>query len=571
MSVRALQIPQATAAAGAELHVLYGSQTGNGEAVAESLAESARQNGFRVTLKSLADLRPAALKKISHAAFVMSTHGDGDPPDDALDLFEWLEGSTAGDLGALRFRVLALGDRSYTEFCAAGRRLASMLKARGAGEFAPMVECDVDYSADAERWSEELLDWARENLGTDAANESAHESSSTHVAAPAHSPSLSLVPSTSGWTRARPFPAIVNRVQKITGLESDKDAYHLELSLEGSGLQYQPGDSLGVWADNDPELVSRLLRQLAIEPSELVDDDGRSRTIRELLTRHRDLTRLNPDEVQAWAGLDEAHGKGKLARRWRRMDAAARKAFMEARQFIDLAEAHPILLTAQSLADLLPLLNSRTYSIASSAAMVDDEVHLTVVTLRSNAIGIERSGVASQFLNHRVQAGDEIRVFLEPNRRFRLPEDPAAPIVMIAAGTGIAPFRAFMQELEEAERRPGAWLIFGNPHRRSDFLYQREWLKWRTDGLLSRIDGAFSRDQAEKRYVQHVVAEQGSEVSRWIEDGAHIYICGALAMGHAVEQALIDAVASARGVTRDAAEESIKELRRERRLLKDLY
>lgn len=567
MSVRALQIPQAPAAAGAELHVLYGSQTGNGESVAETLAENARQNGVRVTLKSLSDLRPAALKKIRYAAFVMSTHGDGDPPDDALDLFEWLEASGAKDLGSLSFRILALGDRSYTEFCAAGRQLAAMLKSKGASEFAPMVECDVDYAGDAGRWSHELLEWARENVGTDAANDSEVLPAAAH----AHSPSLSIVPSTPGWTRARPFPAIVNRVQKITGLESDKDVYHLELSLEGSGLQYEPGDSLGIWADNDPELVSRVLRKLGIEPSDLVDDDGRSRTIRETLSRHRELTRLNLDAVQTYAALDESSGRGKLARRWQRMDAGARKDFIESRQFIDLAEAHPVRLGAQPLADLLPPLASRTYSIASSAAMVDDEVHLTVVTLRSNAIGIERQGVASAFLNHRVQSGDEIRVFMEPNRRFRLPEDAAAPIVMIGAGTGVAPFRAFMQDLEETGRNPGAWLIFGNPHRRTDFLYQREWLKWRADGLLSRIDGAFSRDQATKHYVQHVVSEQGHELNRWIEDGAHIYICGALAMGHAVEQALIGAVAEARGVDQATAQEVVKDLRRGRRLLKDLY
>ncbi len=570
MSVRALQIPQTAPQAAGELYVLYGSQTGNGESVAEELATSARQSGLRVTLKSLSDLRPAALKKVQYAAFVMSTHGDGDPPDDALDLFEWLQGGASKDLGGLSFRVLALGDRSYAEFCAAGRQLESLLTAKGASTFGPMIECDVDYAAEAGRWSEELLDWGRENLGS-AANDDRAESTRVPATAPAPGPGLSLVHSTPGWTRARPFPALVNRVQKITGLESDKDVYHLELSLEGSGLQYQPGDSLGVWADNDPELVSRLLRRLRIDPAEMIDDNGRSRTIRELLARRRDLTRLNMDAVQAYATLDGERGGRKLARRWARMDGAARRAFLEARQVIDLADAHPLALGAQELADLLPPLAGRTYSIASSAAMVDEEVHLTVVTLRSNAIGTERTGVASEFLNHRVQTGDEVRVFLEPNRRFRLPEDPAAPLIMIAAGTGIAPFRAFMQEIEETGRNSGAWLIFGNPRQRTDFLYQREWLKWRADGLLSRIDVAFSRDQAEKRYVQHVVAEQGAEICRWLEDGAHVYICGALAMGHSVEQALVGAIASARRLDREAAEEAVKDLRRGRRLLKDLY
>jgi sulfite reductase (NADPH) flavoprotein alpha-component len=569
VSVRALQIPSTAPETGLELHVLYGSQTGNGEQVAEALADSARQTGINVRLKSLADLRPAALKKIQFAAFVMSTHGDGDPPDDAIDLFEWLEGGAGSDLGGLNYRILALGDRSYAEFCAAGRQLASMLKARGASEFGPAIECDVDYAESAGKWSSELLEWSVENLG--AGTPAANDFQSGPAAAPASNSNLSLVASTPGWTRARPFPAVVNRVQKITGLESDKDVYHLELSLEGSGLQYQPGDSLGVWSDNDAELVSVVLRALRLDPSAAIDDDGRNRTLREVLTRHRELTRLNVDVFEAYAALDGERGDGKVARHWRRMDPDQRRQFIESRQFIDLVEAYPVDIRPQELADLLPSFASRTYSIASSAAMVDDEVHLTVVTLRSNAIGRERQGVASQYLNHRVQAGDEVRVFLEPNKRFRLPKNESAPVIMISAGTGIAPFRAFMQELEETGRRPGAWLIFGNPHRRTDFLYQREWLKWRADGLVDRIDCAFSRDQAEKRYVQHIVAENGDELDRWIREGAVVYICGALAMGHAVEEALVGAIESARQVSQDVARETVKQLRRDRRLLKDLY
>ncbi len=570
MSVRALDIPKraeqaqvAAAPAGGELHVLYGSQTGNGEAVAETLADQARQSGLRVVVKSLADLRPTALKKIQSAAFVMSTHGDGDPPDDALDLFEWLEGNSGQDLASLGFRILALGDQTYAEFCAAGRQLADLLKSRGASEFGPMVECDVDYAAPAETWSGEVLDWARENIGADASNESQD--------LPSSAPRLSVVATTPSWARARPFPAIVNRIQKITGLESDKDVFHLELSLEDSGLSYEPGDSLGVWVDNDPEQVSHLVKRLGLSPAALIDDKGSVRSLRTLLSRHREITRLSPNTIAAWANLDAERGAGKLARRWARMDSEARKDFMEARQFLDLVEAYPLAVEPQELADLLPALASRTYSIASSQAVVDEEVHLTVVTLRSNAIGTERNGVASTHLNHVVQAGDELRVFMEPNKRFRLPEDSAAPVIMIAAGTGIAPFRAFAQQMEEAEPRRGTWLIFGNPHRRSDFLYQREWLKWREQGIISRIDGAFSRDQAEKRYVQHIVAEQGAELARWIDDGAYIYICGALAMGHAVEEALAEALAEARGLDAEAAQEAVKDLRRGKRLLKDLY
>jgi len=336
-------------------------------------------------------------------------------------------------------------------------------------------------------------------------------------------------------------------------------------------LSYEPGDALGVWAWNDTELVSRILRQFGIDPAGQVEDNGRRRSVRDTLTRHREITRLSKEFLDRYAELENLRGKGGLLRTTRWMDAKRSRHFLEARQLIDLAVSYPMALSGQELVDMLPRLASRSYSIASSAAAVEHEVHLTVATLRSNAIGAERLGVASQFLNHKVHAGDEIGVFLEHNRRFRIPEDESSPLIMIGAGTGIAPYRAFMQEIEESGRRPETWLIFGNPNRRSDFLYQREWLKWRQQGLLTRLDLAFSRDQIEKRYVQHLLAEQGDQFDHWIQEGAHVYLCGSLAMGEAVEHAMIEAFAAARGLERDAATEVLRSLRRERRLHKDLY
>lgn len=554
----------ADAAAGASaLEVLYASQTGNGRGVAEALARRAATAGLAVKARSLDGFRVAGLAALGRAAFVISTHGDGDPPEEAVELFEYLESGRAADLSSLEFCVLALGDRSYGKFCAAGRRLEELLLARGARAFAPRVECDVDFAAGAQAWSDSLIEHGKDS----AAREPAHTAPVAGVPA-----RLSVVTAKHEWTRQRPFPAEVQRLQKITGLESARDVWHVELSLAGSGIRYEPGDALGVWPLNAEESVAAVLTAVGIEASERVHMDGENRTLHDWLVRHRELTRLAPDTVRAYAGFTR---DGALGRRLAELDESGLRAFIEQRQFIDLAEEYPAQLTGAELLRLLRPLSPRSYSIASSQAAVGDDVHLTVATLTSDAIGTPRRGVASDHLNHRLQAGDRVGVYLEANRRFRLPADHTAPLILIAAGTGVAPFRAFLQQLEAEGRTPDSWLIFGNPHLRTDFLYQREWLRWRTGGLLTRIDAAWSRDQADKRYVQQVVAEQAADLADWLERGAHVYVCGGLAMGHAVEQALEQNVAPrlARAAAADAAaaRDWLAGLRRQRRLSKDLY
>ncbi len=552
---------QPTLAKQGALNVFYASQTGNGEGLAEAFVVQAEQAGLAVKSRPLNELKPAVLKNLAHAVFIISTHGDGDPPDDALDLFEYLESARVLELNSLRFRVLALGDRSYRQFCEAGRKLEELLLARGAQAFARRVDCDVDYRSPAELWTTEVIEYGRKQLLVEE---------NARVPAPmtAAMPQLSVVPSTRVWNRTRPYPATVERVQKITGLKSTKDVYHLELSLQDSGLRYEPGDSLGVWAFNDPELVADVLTALAIDPAMKVEVDGKIHSIRDLLTHHRELTRLSVDTVDAYAGRIEDQILKKFLDS---LDQEQYRNFIEQRQFIDLAREHPVRMSAQTLAQLLRPLTPRSYSVASSQASVGEEVHLTVATRFSNAIGLQRRGVASSCLNYRLQAGDEIAVFVEPNHRFRLPQDRSTPLILIGAGTGIAPYRAFLQQLEAEGSNPQTWLIFGNPHLRTDFLYQSEWLRWRKMGLIARIDGAFSRDRAEKRYVQHVVRDQAPEIDKWLSKGAQIYLCGSQAMGCEVERALQHGIALNRGLEDVAAAEVIAGLRRERRLLKDLY
>ena len=545
-----------------ELKVFYASQTGNGEQIALALAESAKQAGLLVQAQSLNDLRPAALKKVRHAVFIVSTHGEGDPPDDALDLLDFLEGPRAPRLDSLLFRVLALGDRSYTRFCAAGLRLEQSLLALGASTFGSRTDCDLDFEEVADQWSTQVLEYGLKELTPGDISDSGSISGTDD------SIHLSVVPKKPEWHRKHPFPATVERAQKITGLESSKDVYHIELSLENSGIRYEPGDALGVWALNDPGLVAAVLEGLGIDAGTEVEVDGRFMSIGACLEHQRELTRLSPDTIKAYT----AHSTGeKLGRHLEKLTDEQSRKFMEKRQFIDLVAEFPANPDAQGLADLLRPLAPRSYSIASSQAIVDDQVHLTVASLYSDAIGQQREGVASHFLNQRLQPGDEVGVFLEANSRFHLPQDRSAPLILIAAGTGVAPYRAFLQQLEEDGARAETWLIFGNPHMRTDFLYQREWLSWRSKGLLSRIDGAFSRDQENKRYVQHVVQENGAELERWLCKGAYIYICGSLAMGQEVERALRQTIAQQRGLDDEAATGFVAGLRRQRRLLKDLY
>ena len=555
--------PQAVAQNCPVLSILYGSETGNGEAIASTLAETAQLQGLNTELRSLDNFRPAGLRKLQYVAIVMSTHGEGDPPEEALELFEYLEGEQAAKLSGLNYRILALGDRSYPLFCHAGRQLDEHLRSLGAQSFGERVECDIDYDADASAWSDQVIQYALENLSSENSEPVNGSALTTH---------LSVVPSQTPWSRQQPFDAELTRVQKITAIDSDKDVFHLELSLEDSGMQYRPGDSLGVWASNDPQLVDQVLEHLKIKPKELVQINRQKFTITEALRERLEITRLTKDTVRNFAASGNRNG---LKSHFFGLNPDQQQQFVEQRQLVDLTSRYPGQLRAQDLVDLLRPLTPRSYSIASSQQMVEEEVHLTVATLKSDAIGVSREGITSGFLNHRLGAGGQVGVFLEPNRRFRLPEAPESPIIMIAAGTGIAPYRAFMQELES---QPGgsvtprsSWLIFGNPHLRTDFLYQKEWLRWREAGLLNRIDTAWSRDQAEKRYVHHVILEQAERIDRWLQRGAHIYLCGSLHMGESVQQALLKLLTEQRGLEPAAASELVSELRRDRRIQKDLY
>ncbi len=553
------QQPQPTAATGDILSIIYATETGHSENIASSLAEELQNQGINTELHSMDNFRPAALRKLKNVAFVISTHGEGDPPDEALSLFEYLESERAPRLTELNYRILALGDSSYQQFCEAGRRLDERLQELGASSFGQRQECDVDYTNQAKVYSEEVVGYARENLASE-------NRTSNLEPAPAHH--LSLVPNQLQWSREQPFSAEVGQVQRITAEDSTKEVFHLELLLEDSGLQYQPGDALGVWAPNEPQLVEHLLDIFEIPASVPVRIKEKEYSLGDALTNQLEITRLTSKTVLNYAVVS---GREELTTVFSGLDAKQQQNFIETRQLVDLAEEYPAQLEPQCLVDSLRPLAPRSYSIASSQKTVDEEVHLTVATLNSDANGIRRTGVASGLLNRRLSPGEQVKVFVESTRRFRLPENPQAPIIMVAAGTGVAPYRAFLQELESRSNAPDSWLIFGNPQLRTDFLYQREWLHWRDSGLLKRIDTAWSRDGSEKHYVQDVILEQAEHINEWLKRGAYVYLCGSLQMGQAVQQTLQDVLAQQQGIEPDETAGAFAELRRQGRIKKDLY
>jgi sulfite reductase (NADPH) flavoprotein alpha-component len=487
------------------------------------------------------------LKSERHLYLVVSTQGDGDPPDDARDLLDFVLGARAPRLEQLRYAVLALGDSSYPQFCAIGRRLDERFAELGATRLLDRGEADLDIDAVAAPWRTRAVSTARESLKPVA------------TVTPLRPPQSA----TAAFGCDVPFAAELLASQRIT-MHGAKDIRHFEVSLEQSGLHYEPGDALGVWPRNAPALVDAVLAALKLDGEAPVAQAGQELPLREWLSAKRELTKLARPFVAAQA---ERAGSGELQALL--ADNAAFAAWADDRQVIDLLHEVPAAWDAQALVAALRPLVPRLYSIASSRKEVGDEAHLTVAHAAWDRGGDARWGTASHFLAT-AQAGDRLPVYVEANERFRLPADPSRDIVMIGPGTGVAPFRAFLQERVATGATGRNWLFFGNPHFRSDFLYQLEWQRALKNGTLQRIDLAFSRDGAEKIYVQHRLRERARELLDWIGNGAHVYVCGAIAMGKDVHEALLDVLATQAG-SREAAVERLDALQREGRYARDVY
>lgn len=540
----------AVAAPSGSLTILYGSQTGNAKGVASAIKAQAEARGLPVTLSSMADYKPKQLKKESHLLVVVSTYGEGEPPESAVDLFEQLKKGKIGKLDGLKFAVLGLGDSSYEFFCQTGKDFDDFLAKAGAERIYELASLDVDYQDAAKSWGEQALNAIATTLSTGVASNVA----SAVQQAVGHSQ----------YSKENPFPARLSVNQKITGRDSTKDIRHIEINLADSGLTYQPGDALGVWFDNDAELVGEVLALTGLSGDEATAHG----TLRTALTGHFELTRLHGGFITGLADISENAALKDLAG-----DKAQVNALVASAQVVDVLKRFPTELTAEQLVSLLRPLTPRLYSIASAQSEVEEEVHLTVGVVRyPQEDGTVRSGAASSYLADRLIEDGEVRVFVEHNDNFRLPQNPDTPVIMVGPGTGIAPFRAFMQEREAQGAEGKNWLFFGNPHFTQDFLYQVEWQRYVKSGLLSKISLAFSRDQANKIYVQDRLREAGQELYHWLEAGAHFYVCGdANKMAKDVQEALLDVIAEHGHKSREEAEEYLSELRRAKRYQRDVY
>jgi sulfite reductase (NADPH) flavoprotein alpha-component len=538
----------------ARLTVVYGSQTGNAKRIAEQVAGRAEAAGLPVRLLRADAYPPRELAQERHLLLVISTQGDGEPPDDARGLFEFISGKRAPKLPALQFAVLGLGDSSYPQFCTIGRRLDARLTELGATRFSAFGEADVEIEAVAAPWTEQALEQARERLKP--------------TSPPARVTPLHAVPSRSAYSREQPFAAAVLANQRIVARDSTRDVRHVELSLEGSGLHYQPGDALGVWPYNPPALVEQWLEALQLDGAIEVSHRGRSLPLRQWLGREREITRLHRGFIGA---LATAGGHDELTALLLPEQSAQFAAVLAAEQPIDLLRRYPATWQPEALLAALRPLAPRLYSIASSAKAVGEEVHLTVAVVDYQAHGSVHWGAASSLIAATGEDGT-LPVFIEPNERFRLPADGSRDIIMIGPGTGVAPFRAFVQERRESGATGRNWLFFGNRHFASDFLYQLEWQQALQDGSLHRLDLAFSRDSEQKTYVQQRLREQGAELHAWLKNGAHVYVCGdSKHMARDVHAALVEVIASHGKQSPDDAQAWLGELLQQGRYVRDVY
>ncbi|MFB6272749.1 MAG: assimilatory sulfite reductase (NADPH) flavoprotein subunit [Salinibacter sp.] len=556
-----------------EVTVLYGSATGNAQGLAEEMSRRLEAQGHGVTLSAMDEVKPRKLKDVRYLLVLTSTDGDGEPPPNAVTFYETLHSRKAPKLADTKFAVLALGDLSYEHFCKMGVDVDHRLEELGGERLHPRTDCDVDYEEPAEAWMAGVLEALEAEAPVSTVSQSATQTAT--MAAPTTAPSAATAsaPAAPTYSRSNPFHAEVLDNIRLNAEGSAKETRHLELAIEDSGLSFEPGDSLGVFAENNPELVDALIDAMDWDPDEPVpvgkDDD--ERPLREALRRNYEITVLTKPLVEALAELD-GNGLQTLAD----ADPEERKAYLNGRDLLDLARDYELAgLPAQEVIPTLRKLPARLYSIANSYHANPDEVHLTIAAVRYQAHGREREGVCSVACAERVAPGDTLPVYVDPNPNFKPPDDPDTPIVMIGPGTGVAPFRAFLEEREETGASGATWLFFGERRFRTDFLYQTDWQRWLREGVLTRMDVAFSRDPLHPNgqcYVQDRLRAQSREVFDWLEHGAHLYVCGdETRMAPDVHAALVEIVREEGGLSVEDAEAYLDDLKRTKRYQRDVY
>ncbi len=530
--------------------ILYATQSGNARSVAEALAENATGRGFAPRLVSAEQYRPRDLAKERLLVVVISTQGEGEPPESAQELFKYLKGKKPPQLDELHYAIFGLGDSSYAFFCQAAKDLDALLKARGAQKLLERIDADVDFQQHTEAWKQQILKQVEKTLPSDQAR-----------IIP-----LQTVPAAVRYDRNHPFQAELLERRRITAADSIAAVHHLSLEIDAETIRYQPGDALGLFFRNDPALIDEILSLTGLPGEAPVSLGETSLTLAQALGERLELTQLHPTVAASWA----VHGGNPELTALSENSETLRQ-FVQQRQLIDLLRTYPAEVDAQDLVKLLHPQQPRLYSIASSQAAYEDEIHLTVSALKYQAHGRDYLGGASGYLTQRIGEGDSLNVYVAENPAFRLPENGDTPIVMVGAGTGIAPYRAFLQEREVLGASGVNWLVFGNRHFHRDFLYQTDWLNYRKQGLLNRVSLAFSRDDGNRTYVQARLYEEGAELYRWLQEGAHLYVCGGIEMEKAVRESLLGIAQVQGGLNEEAAAEYIESLREQGRYQRDVY
>ena len=538
-----------------EVTVLFGTETGNSRKIAGQLVEEAEKSGIKIILADMNNYQVNRLKNEKTLLIIVSTHGDGEPPLAAEDFYNFIHSKRAPQLKELRYSILALGDKSYVDFCQTGSDIDKRLNELGAERISPRVDCDVDFSAPSQRWIKDVL----KNLNLSTTQKQSN-------------PKITINGSTKPAikdlaTRTNPVEVEVAELVNLSGKGSSKETYHIELLFDNDKITYQPGDALGILPVNDPALAESIMNRLKLKPGTPVTYEENSYTLEEVLINKTEINPLTRQNMEKYNELIHSEKLTAILN-----DNGQLKKYLWGRDILDLLTEFPIKITADQLISILRKLQPRLYSLASSAALFPGEAHLTVEMINYHKNRRQRKGTCSSYLGERMGIDTRLNVFIDQNERFKLPSDPEKNIIMIGPGTGVAPFRAFMQERETQNKRGKNWLFFGNRNFTTDFLYQTEWQQWHNNGLLDRIDLAFSRDQKEKVYVQHKMWQHSGSLYSWIKEGAYLYVCGDRQhMAPDVQQALTGIVEKEGGLSPEKAAEYVKTLKKQKRYVEDVY
>lgn len=545
------EVPTAVTPVTKTVTILYGSQTGNSQGLAEKYASTLKQNDVEVTIASLAKFKPNNLKKTTNLLLVVSTHGEGEPPDQAIQFYDFLHSKRAPKLDHLHYSVLALGDSSYEFFCKTGQDFDEQFAKLGATRIAPRVDCDLDYDEPATQWFSSVQQELIQHTNDTPVPEQ-----------------TTVVQGKSTYSRKNPFTAEVLENINLNGRGSNKETYHIELGIEGANFSFEPGDSIGIQPENEESLVDALLTSLQFDGQEKVTVFDESLTVKEALQKKLEITVLSKPLLQKISTFTVHKDFSKLLE-----DDTARKEYIYGRDLLDVIEDFaPFTWDAQQFVTLLRKIPARLYSIASSQKANSDEVHLTIGKVSYETNGRVRQGVCSGNIAERIQVGDTLSIYVHPNQNFRLPEQEDTPIIMIGAGTGIAPYRAFLEEREELGINSKSWLFFGDQHFMTDYLYQTDCQRWLASGTLSQMDVAFSRDTDKKVYVQHKIEEHAAAIYDWLEQGAVIYVCGdEKTMAADVDRTIHRLIEQQGQKTAEEAKAFVNELKQQKRYQRDVY